>query len=320
MPLRPANHLTAAVRMYPNAWRLVEQFRLDRGRDLPKWPGWCFLPMAGWYAIVCEDAGTPTVPSNQVADIGRLAAIGTWRYSQGIYRFDPDVFKSLWNTSITGDLPSEVLLRLPQWSIYIETPDQSFGADPMYGYWCHLEWDANDQRRELRLLLDTESTLLPIPIHLGDWPLETAIQKAITESTRHIPTGTLMEVPDQKNVGNLADVMTPMVALVLYLCSDNPDYGPESQPSRPRPKRTKRGWRLFAPPGPTIWHIGGRIGRQIRAAHIAGAESTDRTVRPHIRSAHWHGYWSGPRSGPRKYSYQWLPPIPVKIDQDTTDD
>jgi hypothetical protein len=314
--MRPINHLAAANKLYPNAWKMVEQFRLGRGRDLPKWPGWCFMPMAGWYTIVCEDAGTPIVPSNQVPDIGRMAAIGTWRYSKGVYRFDPDVFASLWSTSITGNLPSEVLLRLPQWCIYIETPDKMLDTNPMYGYWCHLEWDANDQHQELRLLLDTESILLPIVIHLGDWPLETAIQKAVAESTRHIPNGVLIEVPDQKKVRDFADVLTPMLALVLYLCSDNPDYGAEKRPQRPRPKRTKKGWRLFAPPGPTIWRIGERIGQQIRATQsVNTAKNTDRTVRPHIRSAHWHGFWSGPRSGPRKYNYRWLPPIPVKIDK-----
>jgi hypothetical protein len=174
----------------------------------------------------------------------------------------------------------------------------------------------------LRLLLDTESTLLPIPIHLGDWPLKIAIEKAIAESTRHIPTGVLIEVPDQNKVENLAGVLTPMLALVLYLCSDNPDYGAEKRPERPRPKRTKKGWRLFSPPGPTIWRIGERIGQQIRATQSAGTTTnTGRTVRPHIRSAHWHGYWSGPRSGPRKYNYRWLPPIPVKVDpgEDSSD-
>lgn len=313
--MRPVEHLSAASRLYPNAWKNVEKFRLGRGRDLPKWPGWCFLPMAGWYAIVCEDAGTSTVPPTQVPDIGRLAAIGAWRYSQGIYRFDIDVFKSLWATSITGDLPSEVLLRLPQWSIYIETPEKYFGTDPMYGYFCHLEWDAIDHRQELRLLLDTESNLFPIPIHIGDWPLETAIKKALIESTKHIPIGTVMEVPNQKKIQEFSDLIRPMVSLILYLCSDNPDYGPGSIPIRPRPKRTKRGWRLFAPPGPTIWRVGDRIGKQIREAEAHRSDSDgNRTVRPHIRRAHWHGYWTGPRTGIQKFSYKWLPPIPVGVD------
>lgn len=311
--MRPVEHLTAASELYPKAWKSVEQFRLGRGKDLPNWPGWCFLPMAGWYAIVSDDANAPTVPASRVQDIGRLAAIGTWRYTQGVFRFDSDVFKSLWNTSITGDLPADVLLRLPQWSIYVETPDQLFGADLMYGFWCHLEWDANDQRRELRLLLDTESTLLPIPIHLGDWPLETSIQRAIAESTRHIPEGVLVELPDQKKLELFAGILSPMVSLILYLCSDNPDYGPEVKPSRPQPKKTKRGWRLFAPPGPTIWHIGDRIGKQIREANINSFENSDRTVRPHIRRAHWHGFWSGPKDGNRRFEVRWLPPIPVNI-------
>ncbi|WP_419662734.1 uncharacterized protein Dvar_32080 [Desulfosarcina variabilis str. Montpellier] len=43
----------------------VDQFRRDRGKDLPDWPG-C-------YTIFCDDAGgTQTVPPDRVPDIGWL--------------------------------------------------------------------------------------------------------------------------------------------------------------------------------------------------------------------------------------------------------
>lgn len=312
---RPGSHLQAAGRLYPRAWKLVDQFRSARGRDLPKWPAWCFLPMAAWYAIVNDDAGGDNIPPNRGADIGRLAAIGTWRYSQGVYRFDPDIFSALWDTQIAGDMPADVLLRLPEWSLYIETPGAKWAEKPLYGFFVHLEWDANDQRRELRLLLDIEEFLLPFPVHLGEWPLQTAVQRAINESTRHIPMGIMLELPSTEQVKQMAATLSPMISLVIYLCSDEPDFGPEQKPQRPKPKRTKKGWRLFAPNVPTIWNVGERIGKIIREAQESTPGSSgDRTKRPHLRRAHWHGYWTGPRAGEQRFRYHWIPPTPVNVE------
>ena len=62
------------------------------------------------------------MPLNRVPDVGLLAAIGTWRYSQGIYRFDDSVYEALRDTVPSGDMPVDVLYRLPEWCVYIETP------------------------------------------------------------------------------------------------------------------------------------------------------------------------------------------------------
>jgi len=71
------------------AWRQMDAFRADRGHGLPNWPDWCFLPMSGFYAILSDDAQCDRLPLNQMEDVARLAAMGTWRVTQGIYRFDP---------------------------------------------------------------------------------------------------------------------------------------------------------------------------------------------------------------------------------------
>lgn len=309
---RPMGHLKAAGRLYPRAWKMVDQFRAGRGRDLPKWPSWCFMPMAGWYAIISADFGGGKIPVNTGMDIGRLAGIGTWRYSQGIYRFDPDIYSALWDTPIAGDIPAEVLLRLPEWCMYIETPGGEWAGQPLYGFFVHLEWDANDHRHELRLLLDTEQLLLPFPVHLGEWPLLSAVQRAINESSRHIPMGTMVELPSTSDVEQLSSTLAPMISLVLYLCSDEPDFGPKKKPQRPKPKRTKKGWRLFTPPIPMIWNVGERIGKTIRDAHLHTYERAgNRTVRPHLRRGHWHGYWTGPRTEEQRFRYHWVMPMMV---------
>ena len=52
--LNPQYLLVEYNKKYSTAWKLADEFRADRGKDLPDWPAWCFLPLAGWYAITCE--------------------------------------------------------------------------------------------------------------------------------------------------------------------------------------------------------------------------------------------------------------------------
>lgn len=73
-PCRPRDHLVAAGKLYPEAWKAADEFRADRGQDgLPNWPEWCYLPLAGWYAIV-SGGGSNRVPAQLIRDVGRLAA------------------------------------------------------------------------------------------------------------------------------------------------------------------------------------------------------------------------------------------------------
>ena len=315
--MRPSDHLNNINRKYSKGYGLIDEIRKDRGKDLPNWPKWCFMPMAGFYAVISKATGYDRLPPELISDVGRLSAIATWRYSQGIYRFDPDIFDALWTTKLNGNLPGDVLLRLPEWSVYIETPEKKFEGSKIFGFWAHLEHDANDNRRELRLLLDLEETLLPMPIHIGNWPLKTGLEKVMAESRKYIPSTFDTEIPQEKEISAISENYMPLISLVLYLCSDRPDFGADKKPLRPKAKKTKKhGWRLFQAPGPTIWHIGDRIGKLIREARESEkTDSSGRTIKSHIRRAHWHGYWSGPLTGKRRFDYQWMPPIPVGIER-----
>ncbi|WP_192905784.1 AcrVA2 family anti-CRISPR protein [Geobacter anodireducens] len=290
----------------------------NRGSSLPDWPKWCFLPMAGWYAIVSGGGGN-RVPPHMIADVGRLAAIGTWRYSQGIYRFTTEMYQAIADTGLRGNLPSDVLMRLPEWCVYVETPDRIWLGTHLYGIWAHLESDANDGRRELRLLLDTEDALIPIPVHLGDWTVEEAVTRMINETARqsvvHLKRPFLRDVATDMQI---ADALRPLISLLLYLCSDEPeiddDREPGAFPAQPHPRKTKQGLRWFPPDRPRIWTVGGKMAVRLREARQAAERSTStgqRTLTPHIRRAHWHGFWTGPLDGPRRFSYHWLPPILV---------
>lgn len=310
--LRPQMHLAAAGRLYPTAWRQADRFRADRGKSgLPAWPPWCYLPMAAWYAIVSE--GQLPLPLEKVADVSRLAALGAWRVTQGVYRFDPTLYEAVSSTPLIGDLPAEILYRLPEWCVYIETPGMLDAQ--LCGVFAHLEWDANTGRHELRLLLDHEDGLIPMPVHIGAWPLEEAMRRvaavAASEGGRAAPS-----------MDGIASEIAPLLSLLLYLCSEAADYGGGGRPANPRAVKTAKGLRLFPPSGPRVWDVGARLGAALRRAYAETSESAELVTgvrarpRPHFRRAHWHAYWVGP--GRQETRIHWLPPIPVNV-EDFTD-
>lgn len=312
--MTPQQHLEKIGARFPGAWSHVDMFRQSRGVDLPEWPSWCFMPMAAWVAIATQGQNNPLLGAMSAAP---LSALGTWRYSQGVYRFDADTYAALADTVVSGALPVEVLYRLPEWCIYIETPDSNWAGDKLFGFWAHLEWDANTERHELRLLLNCGELLLPIPVHLGPWTITEAVDRAASEAvlqSRKAGLGLSSQSIPVERIG--ADI-NRLISLLLYICSDEPEIDderePGSSPARPSAVKTKRGWKMFPAKKPRVWTVGGDTGAQLREARELQEQSDgSRTVEPHIRRAHWHGFWSGPRDGKRKFHYKWLPPIFVQ--------
>ena len=314
---RPRQHLITVGARYEGAWLAYDQFRAGRGKDLPDWPDWCFAPMAAAYAIV-SGGGDNRVSPAQVGDIARVAALAAWRPTQGIFRFDPALYGALIQTTLTGDLPCEVLFRLPAWCVYIETPGREWMGSELHGFFAHMERDVGTGRDELRLLMDSRAGLLPVPIHLGPWPLSEAVSRAIDLSRAH---ATVIGAPMPDGVdGVLADGVAPLLSLLLYLCADEAEIGDGTRhPTMPKPKRTNKGWRHFPPDAPSVWDVGVRIGAALRRAYHAsetGQGTIDQATgrarpRAHVRNAHWHTFLAGHGRTERKL--KWLPPIPVNI-------
>ena len=311
---RPLNHLNAISKRYPQAWGQVDVYRQSRGKDLPDWPEWCFLPMAAWYGIVSADAGVDKLDLHQMPDVSGLAAMGAWRYTQGIYKLDSDLFDAVTDTVPKGALPTSVLLHMPEWSFYIETAKLTWQSKPIVGFWTHLEFDINTQRVELRLLLDTEDGLIPTCLHVGDWTITEAVDRFVNEAKKQAELANIdFKLDSAQLVESISSDIYPLVSLILYVCSDGVDYDhTDSRPSKPTPKRTKRGWRLFPAAKPHIWQLGCATGEAIRSANY----TQHGKIPPHIRRAHWHGFWVG-AGDDKKLTVKWLPPIAVASDNNT---
>lgn len=311
---RPSEHLIAALRGYHDLSKNIDMFRKSKGKDLPNWRNYCFLPMAAWYSIVSNRHNRPQLSVELMGELQDVAAAGTWRYSQGVYKFDPDIYSAVIESEISGDLPSDVLTRLPEWCLYVETPDLKVFGQACYGFWTWIEHDMNHGHIELRILLDLEHKRLSVPLHLGDWSLKTAIDKYMTESGLQIAKmGKDWSFTDDQVSQTSIEIM-PIVSMILYICSDAPDISgltePERKPSPPQPTKTKHGWRLFPADKPKIWTVGASYGELLRRDIDDWQQSTGRKVRPHIRRGHYHTYWIGKR-GEQKAVLRFVMPIIV---------
>jgi len=324
--VRPREILATIGRAYPHLWPAVDRLRAMRADDFPEWPDWCFLPMQGAYAIL-SGGGDRRVPLDRIHHVGIVAALAAWRVTQGVYRFDTTVAEAVAATPLDGELPTDLLYRLPEWCVYIETPGRIWEGRALHGFWAHVEWEEGDGANELRLVLDTAETpdlaldpvrgLIPVPLILGEGSLADALDRLAASSRRRLEAMGLQDLAmPPSDPSRLLGETQPLVALVLYLCAENAEIGDGiRRPSVPAPKRTKRGPRLFPPDRLTAWDVGLRLGAALRRAESAdgpGVEQGERArPRAHIRRAHWHTFRVG--EGRRGYKVKWMAPTPVNV-------
>lgn len=331
--------------MLPGVWRDLDGLRAARGRGLPTWPAWCFLPIAATmgylanryashYGEIDSGGDSPTSAESFAAMYAaRFTALYAWRATKGIYRFDPDLYLAVANTPLDSPIPIELLDRLPEWCCFIETPNLAFTlpgleSDPptkIHGFFVHLEDDANTHRKELRFVVHHDyATLLPIPLHLTAPTLSECFEAAKTEAIANLPQYLGFSAEGINTLYEATrSLLAPLLSLTLYLCSEAAELRESrsgaSWPIRPQMAKTKNGPRIMPPSAVRVWETGYRIGAALRAALLKPTEPDDPSTgtharpRPHIRRAHWHHFWTGPRdqAADRRLILRWLPPVPI---------
>ena len=301
----------------------MASFRAAKGGDIGDWPAWCWVPMAGAYAVVSGGSGRRLTPQEGL-DIAVVAALSTWRLSQGIYEIDETLLDALWQTDLVGEIPVEVLHHLPEWCVYIATPGrEAIGAVrpvEMPGFFAHLEHDMSDGRTELRLLLDIGGEadggpfLSPIPLHVWvEGGLRGAVERFVEEvrfqSLAHDET---LDEGRMAEVARVAMAAAPLVSLILYLCSAAAEMRDPKDPNH-RPRRGA----ARAANSPTVWETGYYLGPALRSAYATAGDEpqggTHASPRAHLRRAHWHTVLSG--TGRLQRELRWFPPIAVNVDR-----
>ena len=299
-------------------WKKIERILprlLETQKEKSIWPKTVFLPYGVWLDVL-KPSLKKTTKKLSFADkdeqqtfefmvVDAFAALSKWRFSQGIYRFDPTLFLELINTPIPDELPINVLKRLPEWCLYIELPaGYQFNLSPVYGFWVTLSWNEDIGQESLSIVFLQHDGITPnhvIPLTEGS---SFAKQFAVHEELG----------PDKQSVKAYFAQLKQVLSLVLYICSEEPEINnfrtPGLSPSFARPQKTQKGIRFFPAEKPNFWDVGTKLGQDLRDASSLPTPSlpTGATVKPHFRRAHWHGYWQGSKNNPT-FIYHWLNPI-----------
>ena len=341
---RPLTWLRAFGQKYPHAWKTLQEFRAMRGsKPELSWPNWVYVPVAGAYAVVSQgELLTPADP--RTLDVSRVAALGAWRMTKGIYRYDPVLFEELWASEYEGPITLEPLRQLPEWAVYIETPGIAIwrGTAQLHGFFAFLEFDLNTHHNELYLVWDVDMenegpALISTVLHLDHPTLEDSLRYGAEEGVLNVEKlspelrrtlekahGAPLEELNERSTELNLEVAKHAVSLLLYLIASGDvrpaKSGQPEKPHRPQPIARKGKSKLVAAPGPRHWDVGVRFGNLLRGAYARSSTSSQAgsSKRPHVRRAHWHGYWMGPRSKPeeRRLELRWLPPILVGASED----
>ncbi len=336
---RVNEHLRAVEDGYPDVWRQLARMRSDEAlRAELQWPDWCWLPLAAAYAVAYHAPPATQVLASPLSSplqvpVAVIGALGAWRQTKTIYRFDPQLYDALIDTELADRLPPQAFRRLPEWCVYLALP----AAAPIAGLFAHLEWDVNQQRPELRLLYDRGNGLLvPGILYLDRATIsesmldvlasalasgvdgqshdihtqgDTAIKQRWRE--RVVAAGGSLDLADQALADQRA-LLQIAIATVMYLCIEDPDILDPDQPPEHAAHTPAR--RTAQPAGaPTVWEVGYRIGATLKRHDARPGQPSGRgaSPRPHIRRAHWHHYWTGPRSGQRQLTIRWIAPTLV---------
>ncbi len=339
----PARIAAELRRRYPTAWSRFDEARAGRRAGLTQPTTWLtYGEVFSAYSRIFEDLGRSDVPIEVMAD---LYSFGTWRVTQGVYRFDAELLAALRDTPLDVSLPASLLTRLPEWAVYIETPGLTHIAKPIAGVVATL-LDAPSGLSLMMTMLpenvvSIDDDLDRIQLHLTDMPLRErlALDVAATSDLQEQIAATLsayenegVSIPsDMKQewssklaaalqadaIDTVLSGIVPFISLLLYLCSEEPDL-PE-RVELPKGTTTKRGVRFFPPSQARIWPVGVRMGSALREARELYAEAgrgSRGNVRPHYRKAHWHKFWTGARNGERNLRIRWLMPVAVNIRAD----
>jgi hypothetical protein len=348
--LNPESLLRIYSKKMPKAWKAADRIRQLKGRNgIPTWPGWCFVPSLGWYEIVSMGKSDfeylqTSVPQKMRAgyEVDRISALGAWRPSKGIYRFEPEILDCLIRTPLSGDMPAEVFFRLPAWCVFIDVQGSglTYNSSLIKGFFVLFDYNFDNKKSYLMFVFDladsAELAVLRLP--MGQYSVTEALTELLVEyeevKAHALSQGVELRMESEFPSERVADEVRSLLSLIVYICSDKPDLGVIGRGAKTKglPKISKGATVTPEAPQVTYYSVGSKTARAIRKAEAGDISSSKLEIdgerasssrRPHFRQAHWHHFWTGPREPregeERKLIVRFLLPTLVKGIDKTSD-
>lgn len=315
--------------------------------------GKALINMHVWQALNDGQPWTGTAPPPEPTDaklVRELKYIAMdvaikrlWQRNRIVYDIDPDLWTELGHTDMDTQIPEGLFAKLPHPDPFIALPT------PLI-----LPLDKNHQQRvsgffvvgrgtgrseaqvsthspaaigNTGLLIGGQVETLggkPLMAKMPTGPTQDMVWNRVTLLRR---ARTLRELIEEIRVrfdgvseagGFDGGVVTSIVACVsalTYLCSVNAELRP--LPSSVNRRQIKGSGKRQSKP-PKVIAVGYQVGAALRAyrrsERQAIAASSGRTMRPHVRRAHFHTYRVG--AGRTDSIVKWLSPIPINMTTD----
>ncbi|EMJ57500.1 hypothetical protein LEP1GSC013_2930 [Leptospira interrogans serovar Valbuzzi str. Duyster] len=304
---------------FPNWKEYTKQTLEQKGKALPNWPKNVFAPFPSFLQLVFKsfpDKLDPKYP-DKIAFTNVLTALIPWSFTKGIYRFSPEIFNELSDSKFPDKVPVEILKRLPQWSIYIELPEENeFNA---LGFFTHLDFNGNSEEFKIVLILKDDYPH-SLSFKLDAETFEESFAKMEEGIRANLKYLNLDNGNENQNINRIKSQYTEdlkrLLPFVLYLCSEDAEY----KGSFPHENFKKRGndknpMDFQETSSAVVWDVGVEISKKLREYRSLEKSrmANDSKMTPHIRRAHWHHFWVG-CDEKRNLIVRWLSPIPVKMD------
>lgn len=322
--ISPIKVLNALSSNYSGIWKFVECGALERKKNETS----VFLHYYAWAAILANYKYSKFLPLgvskqvefslDKIPDYIALADVGTWRYTKGVYRINNDVAEYLLNSEFKGNIPTDKISKLPEWSIYVDCTNLSLLAfdRKIIGFWASINYLKFDQEKVLHftpLYEDTFGSDFSTCIRL-DVGQDLSIEADTALIQKHFK-----QQPSQEAIKDLNTFKKKALQIILFICQDEPDIfenGNEIDEVgfKPVAQRIKGEVRLFEAKKVRYFDVGVKTGALIKDTFNA-YRASGKTQAPHIRRAHWHGFWRGSRkNNAQEFFYKWVAPVIVNGD------
>ena len=230
-----------------------------------------------------------------------------WSVSRTVYMMDEDLHKALMD-STHDDAPGclHALLRLPDHGTCLSFR-RSVASDTAR---CFVTVNPEDDANALVVVAYCDESTMPELLPSATFRVD---ESMTVEGFAHAFEESLLETmadqawaPDFRH--QIACTGRELMVGLMYIASQEPDLSvplDKAKGTEPGPD----GSRVYTLPTKSkVVRVGDRVGPAIRKGLQGIKNHQGGTVRPHMRSAHWHGYWKGPRNGDREFIHHWLPP------------
>jgi hypothetical protein len=328
--LPPEQFIAMLNKRYPTLWQDLDACRAKYGKT---WPGWCFVRRDELADIMESYLPKPANDDVRMRDLTRVklaTILAPWRVSKNVYRFDPDIYHDLIKTSLKGNFPVDLLFRLPEWAVYIETPDLETSFGKYQGFVASLNYSPRTDGEVMLSLvsLDDDQFFIEWLYVKEGITVEQSLARSLERYHTMIKGMKLSRPEEEFSLKEVTAHVSKLLNLILFICQVNSEYydvrsadGSDRAPRNPLPTKTKKGLRFFAPDKPTVWECGIRLGADLRRGRAEQEElersegGTRRSPILHTRVAHWQSYiiGKGSRKDPSKgiRVFKWIHTIIV---------